>query len=227
MENLSKLLESFASLLWPLSFVAILVYFRSSIASVIESAKGRKFTLKVAGNELTMEQVTEQQRHIITDLQEKIASLEEGLERLQSGASPESDVRDDGKIDVSKLKILWVDDNPKNNSFLVASLGELGVDVHIAKSTTEGIQLFNSIKYDRVISDMGRPEGGQAGIDLTKLIRESGSDVPVYIYCGKWAASNFKESALAAGVTGLTSSGTSLLKMLRLNRANKQSKTDA
>ena len=212
MEEIGKLLESVSSLLWPLIFIGVVFAFRGAIQSVIESAKGRKFTLKVAGNELTMEQVTEQQRHILSDLQEKIANIEETLEGLNSTSSIEA-------VDISQernlSRVLWVDDRPENNSFLVSSLHEMGIEVHIAKSTDEGIHLFNSNSYDRIISDMGRPEGDHAGIDLLKTIRSTNEDIPFYIFCGGWAAKHLKDAAGDAGANGITSSGTTLLKMLQ------------
>jgi hypothetical protein len=94
---------------------------------LVESARGRKFTIKVAGNELTMEEASEQQRVILSDLQAKLVELEKrlgsGLATLQNPISAPP---------TSSKRILWVDDRPKNNSFFVASLEERGVRVDIA-----------------------------------------------------------------------------------------------
>ena len=51
--------------------------------------------------------------------------------------------------------ILWVDDNPKNNSFLVERLSKLGIQVTQVLSTAEAISLLSSMSFDRIISDMG------------------------------------------------------------------------
>ena len=67
---------------------------------------------------------------------------------------------------------------------------------------------------------MGRPEGAKAGIDLAKRIRELNPHVPFFIFCGSWAAPNLREEALAAGVTEITSSGTTLLSQLPLTNEN-------
>ena len=40
--------------------------------------------------------------------------------------------------------------------------------------------------------------------------------VPVFIYCGKWAATHLRDDALAAGVALITSSGSSLMAALPL-----------
>jgi len=56
MTELKNLLEGVAALLWPLIVIAILYRFGPALVAVIESAKSRKVTLKVGGQELTMEQ---------------------------------------------------------------------------------------------------------------------------------------------------------------------------
>ena len=212
MESFAHILSALASLAWPILFGVLLIRFSEPLARLIESAKGRKFTIKVAGNELTMEEVSEQQRIILSDMQQKLAELEK---RLSHGvteplylASPSPG---NGK------RILWVDDRPKNNSLLVASLEEQGAKVDIALSTEEGIDRFKSAQYDFIISDMGRPEGEKAGIDLAMKIRVLNSTIPFFIFCGRWAARNLKDESLKAGVTEITSSGTTLLSVLPLS----------
>jgi CheY-like chemotaxis protein len=211
MEPLAKLLSALASLAWPAIFAVLMFVFFEPLKKLIESARGRKFTIKVAGNELTMEEASEIQRQIVSDIQSKLAELEKRL----ATSTPEALVLESTPSRSSK-RILWVDDRPKNNSFLVASLEERGAKVDVALSTKEGIEKFKALPYDIVLSDMGRPEGEKAGIDLAKRIRELNPRVPVFIFCGGWAARNLREEALAAGVREITSSGTTLLSQLPL-----------
>ncbi len=214
MESFSHLLSALSSLAWPVIFAAMLFKFSEPLKKLIESARGRKFTIKVAGNELTMEEASEQQRLIVSDIQSKLAELEKRLsittEPLNLTSAPMR----------SSKHILWVDDRPKNNSFLVASLGEQGVKIDIALSTEEGVEKFKTGQYDMVISDMGRPEGEKAGIDLAKKIRALNTSIPFFIFCGSWAARNLKEESLNAGVTRITSSGTTLLSVLPLSNGS-------
>ena len=216
MEHFSKLLEALSSILWPLILIGVLYFLRDAIKSVILSAKGRKFTLKIGGNELTMEEVTEQQRHLIADLQTKISDLQTVVEQISHQPLNNGILESNQQTPIQRL--LWVDDRPRNNSFLVASLEELGIKVDIAKSTKEAMNLFSPKRYDRIISDMGRPESDHAGIELTELIRKQDKEIPIYIFCGSWAAKNLKKASTDAGVNGITSSGTSLLKMLKIQR---------
>jgi CheY-like chemotaxis protein len=208
-DDLAKLISALAALAWPAVFAVLLVKLFGPIRALVESARGRKFTIKVAGNELTMEEASEQQRVLLADLQNKLAQLEKGLASPVAVASA-TEARPRGK------RVLWVDDRPRNNSFLVASLQDRGVQVDIARSTTEGLEALKQARYDAVISDMGRPEGETAGIDLALKMKTVAPGVPVFIYCGKWAATHLRDDALAAGVVLITSSGSSLMAALPL-----------
>lgn len=54
MESLAKLLSALASLAWPTIFAVLIFMLFEPLKKLIESARGRKFTIKVAGNELNM-----------------------------------------------------------------------------------------------------------------------------------------------------------------------------
>ncbi|WP_068830860.1 response regulator [Pseudomonas sp. BMS12] len=211
MESFSELISALANLAWP-ALVAIFSFkFFEPLKGLIDSFRGRKLTIKVGDNELSVEEASEQQRIITADIQSKLAELERSLASGQTVTLSEPP-----PSTITRRRILWVDDNPKNNSFLVATLQERGHEVDIALTTTDGISQFRNRTYDAVISDMGRPENDRAGIDLAEKIRTYNSDVPVYIYCGSWASKNMRQEALSAGVTEITSSGTTLLSLLPL-----------
>jgi len=212
MEPLSKLITALSSLAWPVIFGILLYKFHKPIQTLIESARGRKFTIKVAGNELTMEEASEQQRKIVNDVQSRLAEIEKRLE-----GKAEISLNNGTESAPRSKRILWVDDNPKNNSYLIASIQEKGHSIDIALTTDEGIRKFKENNYDIVISDMSRPEDKKAGMTLAKAIQSIRSDVPYFIYCGGWAARNMREEALSAGVTYITSSGTALLGHLPLD----------
>ena len=214
--DLVKLIEAVAKILWPLIFVYLLYSFKDVIKSVINSATSRKFTLKVAGNELTMEEVTEQQRHLISDIQNKLGELQKTVEIIQKDNNIVTIVDENNLTSKRVSNILWVDDQSKNNSFLIASLEEMGVSVKTVKSTKEAMNIFRPGRYDRVISDMGRPESKYAGIELAREIRVMDKEVPIHIFCGVWAAHNLKDKSLESGINSITSSGTILLKSLDL-----------
>ena len=69
MVEAEHLLRGMAALLWPLIAIAVLILFRPTVMAIINSAKSRKFTLKLAGQELTMEQA-------IGQIDERIKALQ-------------------------------------------------------------------------------------------------------------------------------------------------------
>jgi CheY-like chemotaxis protein len=208
-DALSNLLDSVATLAWPVLALYVIHRLFDPIKSLIDSARSRKFTIEVAGNKLTLEEATELQRRVVDDLQQKIAALEN-----RDGVVA-AEIEEDKAI---SKRVLWVDDNPKNNSFYIAALEDKGVRVDTALSTLEGFDKFKSGKYDVVISDMGRPESDRAGIDLVKKIRAIEKQIPYFIYCGRWAAMNLRSEALAAGVTAISTSGSTIVGYILADR---------
>jgi len=211
LESTAKLIASFASLAWPVVFSILIFKLFDPLKNLIESARSRKFTLKVAGNELSMDEASEQQRLIISDLQAKVAELERHLSSSQA-----CEMASEPELARSHKRILWVDDRPSNNSYLAATIEDRGASIVTVLSTDEALSTIRKQKFDIVISDMGRPEGDHAGLDLTRKLKQLGIDLPVYIFCGGWASKNLRSEAKAAGVSGITSSATTLLSMLPL-----------
>lgn len=221
MADFGKILEGIAALLWPIItiilIVVLIVLFRPAIAAIIESAKSRKFTLKIGGQELTMDEVSKQQRDVITDIQAQISELRhkiEGDTQLTTTLSEPSSGRRLGR----SVAILWVDDNPKNNSYYVQQLSDMNLKVDLALSTSEGLRRFNEGQYTLVISDMGRQEKGSfnhtAGLDLLKEIRASNPDILFIIFTTSSAVREHASQAKELGVTLITSSGTAIMGIL-------------
>jgi hypothetical protein len=79
----SNAISAVASLLWPLIVLAALVVFRNPLARLIRQ---RDFTVKIAGQELSVSDLSQQQTALITDLQKQVAMLEKQLRGLTSDA---------------------------------------------------------------------------------------------------------------------------------------------
>lgn len=224
MESIADLLHAMAALAWPTIVVIILFLFRDNVKEVIESAKSRKFTVRIAGNELTMDEISQQQLKIISDLQKQLVDLQERLESLTAGGRGPLAGETTGPITESQQpvnRILWVDDTPKENAYLIQSFREQGIDVVTALSTEEALRKFarGSRGFDRIITDMGRFEAGRfnplAGIELTRRIRPSDPDIPIILFTNPRTAQEKREEAQAAGIDDVTASATALLKLLR------------
>ena len=70
MEQIAKLIEALTPVLWLGLVVFVVLRFEPAVRDVIESARQREFTLKIGGQELTMKQLTDQQKQLLDDLQE-------------------------------------------------------------------------------------------------------------------------------------------------------------
>lgn len=215
-------LSGVASLLWPLLFLVVLLLFRKPIAILLESARSRRFTLKIGGQELTMDEASEQQRTLIADLQMQVAEI---MKRLE-GASDLVDRDSAGEAIFQPTSILWVDDEPKNNSFFLDQLEQLGIRVDLALSTADGLSMFDQRRYSAVISDMSRREDGRtearAGLKLLTAVRERDPVVRFIIFCGARSARINQEEALRIGADGITSSAAELYSLLNLDRVTRE-----
>jgi CheY-like chemotaxis protein len=219
MESIGTVIQGLAALAWPIIVVVILFSFRDVVRDVLGSAKSRKFTLKVGGSELTMEEASEQQRVIISDLQNQIVAMQKTLDTLTSASGVSLTTA--AEIKPNEVKsILWVDDHPRNNATLIEHLTKLGIEVVTALSTSEALVNLAAKNFERVVSDMGRTENGQfhptAGLDLVRQIHATNSNVPIIIYSSSRTAQTYKQEALAAGAKEITSSPTALINALQL-----------
>ncbi len=238
MENFATLLDSLATLLWPLIVIFILFIFRKSVESLINSAaNGRKFSVRIGEMELSMDELSKQQAMMIADLQKRVNELQKKVDSgtavletaLEEAPLTENMGRDlvkmaapsdeDFEVDDDISSILWVDDQPKNNALLIDSLRKQGVKVIPAQSTQEALELFKETPFNCVISDSCRQEGKilencEAGVQLARKLREINHKMPIYIYTDK-ANPQLKQKAESAGATAVTSSPSELMRFLR------------
>lgn len=90
---MSNAISSVASLLWPLVVLAVLVVFRRPLIRLINQGD---FTVKIAGEEISVGDLSRQQTDMITDVQKQLTALQvrvEALERLANlSAAPSTAV---------------------------------------------------------------------------------------------------------------------------------------
>ena len=177
---------------------------------------GAQNTIMVAGSELTVSEVSEQSRTLLADLQDQILNLQKGVPASANGEDGTRAQRSATRVS----SILWVDDNPKNNSFLVERLSKLGITVTQVLSTAEAMSHLKNRVYDRIVSDMGRLESAgynhSAGLDLIRSLKESGIAAPTAFYCSPIAVAQYGDEARRLGAVGVTSSPTELLQALQI-----------
>ena len=193
MDNTQKLLLAVATLLWPLIVILIVIGFWPGIAAIIESARSRKFALKIGGQELSMEEANHGQQRLIMDLLMQVAAVQK---RLNIRDIDHGDTTGSTSLPLARsANVLWVDDNPKAISYLLETLRDLGMKV-----------------------DMRRQEGRNlnqtAGLEFLKKVREKSPKVPFVLFTGDGSIKEHGKEARQMGVTEMTSSPTRLLGIL-------------
>jgi CheY-like chemotaxis protein len=230
----AQTISAIAALMWPALLLIALLMFRRPLRRVIQSAEQRKWTLKVGGQELGMEELSNQQNAMIADLQKQVGALNRVLGELSLNAQVvkqgESRHRLPTELNfppratmieqpASAHAVLWVDDHPENNALLIEQLQQNAVRVDLAKSTTEALAYLDQRRYGAILSDMGRTEDGKkvpdAGMRMLRAVRDSGRDIPVLFYTSSFAARAYAQDALAGGATVITSSPTILFEHLQ------------
>jgi CheY-like chemotaxis protein len=81
-------------------------------------------------------------------------------------------------------RVLWVDDNPRNNFYEREALEALGINFVESTSTDDALEKLRQQRFDAIISDMGRPPDPQAGYTLLQQLRKFHPTTPFIIYAG-------------------------------------------
>ncbi len=220
MDDFSKLVSTLIPLLWSIGAGIVLWRLFPILTKILES---RSFTLKIAGQELTVQSTAEQFSAQIADLQNQVIELRKLVAASDAPMVP-ADATFAQHQPIPSISMLWVDDNPENNAWEVDQLQRRGIEVVIAKSTEEGLYIAENRPGIRVIvSDMGRVEGGKsnsnAGIDLLKQLRGRGSVQPFLIYTTGHRAKQHAADIKAAGGDGATASPVELVEWVARNAA--------
>lgn len=88
---------------------------------------------------------------------------------------------------ISRGRILWVDDAPANNRLETQALRALGVEIDTVTSNEEALRCAERRDYDLVLSDIGRapPEESNAGLALPRLLRRTDQSPTIAYYTGR------------------------------------------
>jgi CheY-like chemotaxis protein len=224
----ARVIEAIGSLLWPLLVAVLLIrvvpHIPGVVADLRKAVRTRAFTVRVGGVELTVEDATEQLRRQVTDLQNHMAVLL--AERGEVGAAapppaPAGVAEPAGPApDQGRATVLWVDDDPDANALELAKLRDDGVEVLLARSTAEAMDVLSLRRGVRaVVTDLGRAEDGEfrshAGLALLRQLDEAEQDQPVLVYSSPRRVELDRQDALDAGAAVVTSSPVELLAALR------------
>lgn len=101
-------------------------------------------------------------------------------------------------------RVLWVDDYPINNELVMSLFADKQIAFDIAISTKQGIDLYKKKAYDVVITDMGRGNQSDAGIELIRELKALKCEVPIIVYASYSAIHRYGDVALALGAKRVT-----------------------
>lgn len=110
--------------------------------------------------------------------------------------------------------ILWVDNSPEDCSFERKILEDYGIEFKLALNTKQAIYEVGARSYSLIISNMRRPEGEKAGIDLLTSIRRKGILTPYIIYTRE---PDYASTALDKGGQGLVCEPSELFDLVKDN----------
>lgn len=200
--------QAIVGIAWPITLIIIAVLFRKLIYQLFNR---ETLTLKVAGMELSVKEATVQTGKGVSDLQERLAILEANFSVSESTKSETNHENN------SQLSVLWVDDFPSNNAFIIERLENEGARIRKELSTDSGIGALSNDKFDLIISDLGRVENGRdnafAGLDFARALRAAGNETPLLIFAGQRGIQH-REKLLSAGVNQVTNSPIDVFKFV-------------
>jgi CheY-like chemotaxis protein len=229
----ARIIEAIGSLLWPLLVAVLLIrvipHIPGVVADLRRAMRTRAFTVRIGGVELSVEDAAEQLRRQVADLQThmavQLAEQAEGVEgagRAQPASPEAGPARDQApaRADQGPPTILWVDDDPDDSTLELAKLRDDGVEVLLARSTAEAMDVLSLRRgVDAIVTDLGRAEDGEfrshAGLALLRQLREAEQDQPVLVYTSARRVELDRQDALDAGASVVTSSPTELFAALR------------
>ena len=188
-DDIVKLFDAITKLLnvliWPAVLLFILIRFGQDLREFFSSLG--ELSLNGAGFEASLKR---KQAEVVAALSAAAASKPDG-DKTRESVAKEAMIAADVVADfvtprairrASRSTVLWVDDNPNNNSYERQALEALGVSFVLSISTDEALKKISRQRFDAIISDMGRPPDSRAGYTLLDKVRSSGDQTPFIIY---------------------------------------------
>jgi CheY-like chemotaxis protein len=219
-DDIVKLFDAITKLLnviiWPAIILFILIRFGRELRDFFSSLG--ELSLKGAGFEASLKR---KQAEVVAALSAAAASKPDG-DKTRESVAKEAMIAADVVADfvtprairrASRSTVLWVDDNPNNNSYERQALEALGVSFVLAISTDEALKKISRQRFDAIISDMGRPPDPRAGYTLLDKLRSSGDQTPFIIYASSREPEHVVESR-RHGAIGCTNNANELFEMV-------------
>lgn len=200
---------------WPLVAIVAFLLLLKPIKALLER---ENLSIVVGNTKIDVKSTTVRFGEDISQLQKEVAELRSivGGQNPQLGEDPKIS---DELIEISTRKhVLWVDDNPGNNAFLIESITRDGWAVDTAISTSNALKKLSQLNYNVIISDSTRYEDGIenrfAGLEFLKALQKNNNNIPILIFTGREGI-RLTSHFINAGASKVTSSGSEIFSFLR------------
>ncbi|MEG4288546.1 response regulator [Microcoleus sp. C2C3] len=223
-DDIVKLFDAITKLLsvliWPGVILFILIRFGQDLREFFSSLG--ELSLKGAGFEASLKRKQAEVVAALSAAAAAAAASKPNEDKTRESVAKEAMIAADVVAEVvtpralrraSRSTVLWVDDNPNNNSYQRQALEAIGVSFVLAKSTDEALKKISKQRFDAIISDMGRPPDSRAGYTLLDKLRSSGDQTPFIIYAGSRNPEHVAESR-RHGAMGCTNNANELFEMV-------------
>lgn len=221
--RLPEFWSAVSALVWPIALLVLVLALRGPIAALLSRDT---VSIRVSGVEISVADAARRANTDLVKLQERVAELESRLEedeeawQASHGDLPSPD-RAVAPTPSRSFSLLWVDDHPANNAFLVSRLEQEGMRVRSERSTADAMRALGQEPLDAVVTDLGRDEAGganaMAGLDLIRAMRAAGHGQPVLVFAGVRALEH-REALLSAGAETVTNVGVDVFKFVAKHR---------
>jgi CheY-like chemotaxis protein len=106
--------------------------------------------------------------------------------------------------DLAGLRLLWLDDNPENNEFMIEHLVTRGAVVYAATTGEHALQLLARVRLNVLVTDINR-YGSNVGFADLRALRDAGFAGPALFFTSRLTEEN-RTRAKDAGAEGIVSS---------------------
>lgn len=114
---------------------------------------------------------------------------------------------------LAEASVLWVDDNPSNNTFERIALEALDIHTTNCTSTEDALEKLSLNKYQVIVSDMSRPPDLQAGYTLLEELKKRQITTDFIIYDVSFSP-NQRTEARRNGAFGSTNNPQELFQLV-------------
>ena len=239
----AALITAIGGLVWPLVGIALLWTLRKRFAAMVDSIVQRGGGVKLAGFEVSVAQVTEQQQGLIADLQIRLAGIEDRLEAAASTlidttgnvssldtAKSEKSVGttpipgEAGNIDLDTVAssrsipygtmILWVDGHPEAAAALIDTIEKRGARIIKSLSISDALDQISAREFNVIVARMKIGGRADGGVELTQRMLAIQPLTTIFVFADLGNAERFGLEALVAGAQFVTDSAAELIRRL-------------